>query len=450
MSKELVAEIKKRNDEIQEYNKLNKFPKPLIKPTLLPKENVQIGNNGVLTVQAGKTESSNISLIISTQGLITDSLYILPLIVAKKNVVSEVQTLYYIISIRDFNVSNLPLDDIFTTVFYVNTDEYQPLIAGVFKLEKKQRRPFKLLWEHTIGNIVNLKTVTVGYDVVANRTLLNLSKDIQYVLENAYKYIQPLQDQNRKICICIQGGGKGIGFCNMTDAQIADFTAQVKKVVVMYNLDGINLWDEGAAYGKEGMPPANTTSYPKLIKALREAMPDKLLTLVDKDEPTEYFHDAAACGGIEVGKYIDYAWHGYNSEKEVLQIVDPWSLNNPYSKYQRKPIAGLSAAKYGCINSHIYPSVDESTLLMPGLDNLVKWRQEGKKQSNIVVFSDLITNLQGKYEGAMISTLTQVFSYFPDDGRPERTYLYMIGDRDYASYYGTLSPENYGKWLKDW
>ena len=30
------------------------------------------------------------------------------------------------------------------------------------------------------------------------------------------------------------------------------------------------------------MPGMNTTSYPRLIKALREALPDKLLTLVDK------------------------------------------------------------------------------------------------------------------------------------------------------------------------
>lgn len=97
----------------------------------------------------------------------------------------------------------------------------------------------------------------------------------------------------------------------MTDTQIADFTSQVKEVVELYKLDGINLWDEGSGYGKEGMPPMNTTSYPKLIKSLREAMPDKLLTLVDKEEPTEYFHDVTLCGGIEVGKYIDYAWHGY-------------------------------------------------------------------------------------------------------------------------------------------
>ena len=70
------------------------------------------------------------------------------------------------------------------------------------------------------------------------------------------------------------------------------------------------------------MPAINTTSYPKLIKALHEVLPDdKLLTLVDKGEPTEYFYDVNACGGIEVGKYINYAWHGYVSEEEEVQNI---------------------------------------------------------------------------------------------------------------------------------
>ena len=54
---------------------------------------------------------------------------------------------------------------------------------------------------------------------------------MRYVLGHATKYIRPLQDKGRKVCISIEGGGKGLGFCNLTDAQIADFTAQVKAVV---------------------------------------------------------------------------------------------------------------------------------------------------------------------------------------------------------------------------
>ena len=79
-----------------------------------------------------------------------------------------------------------------------------------------------------------------------------------------------------------------------------------------------------STYNKEGMFAMNTVSYPKLIKALRDALPEKLLTVVDKGEATEYFYDVNRCGGIEVGKYIYYAGHAYDSGKEVLQIIEPW------------------------------------------------------------------------------------------------------------------------------
>lgn len=77
----------------------------------------------------------------------------------------------------------------------------------------------------------------------------------------------------------------------MNDTQIADFVRQVKDVIDRYYLDGVNLWDEDSKYDKTGMAKMNTTSYPRLIKALREILPGKILTLVDKGDATEYFHD---------------------------------------------------------------------------------------------------------------------------------------------------------------
>ena len=69
----------------------------------------------------------------------------------------------------------------------------------------------------------------------------------------------------------------------MNDAQIADFVYQVKSIIEHYYLDGVNLWDDDSKYGKAGMSAMNTTSYPKLIKALREALPDKLLRWLIKE-----------------------------------------------------------------------------------------------------------------------------------------------------------------------
>ena len=129
-----------------------------------------------------------------------------------------------------------------------------------------------MAWYDAVGNIINLRTVMLDYDAATGRALLNLGNDMRYVLDHAVKYIRPLQEHGSKVCISIEGSGKGLGFCNLTDEQIVDFVAQVKTVVEEFGVDGINLWDRNAGYGKEGMPAMNTASYPKLIKALREAL----------------------------------------------------------------------------------------------------------------------------------------------------------------------------------
>lgn len=277
----------------------------------LPAGNVSIGNGGALTVAAGTTVSEPLEVIFSADGL-TPGTYLLPLAVQDDETEGEI--LYYGITVRDFDENlfqqgdstwEIPLDTEWTTVFYVNTSEVQAHYADYVALETQDAMTFETVSRTSLGNIVVLRIAQVDYDAVSQRVLFVPTSDLFYTLEHADKYIAPMKDKGRKICICIEGAGKGIGFCNMTDAQIADFVAQVKVFVETYDLDGVNLWDRGSGYGKEGMPDMNTTSYPKLIKAMREALgQDRLLTVVDYEEPTDYFWDIKATGDIAVGDYI--------------------------------------------------------------------------------------------------------------------------------------------------
>lgn len=394
----------------------------------LPVDNVSIENDGTLTIAAGKQTSAPIEVSISTEGLETEKTYLLALTIAEAvanvEAQSEKQKLYYSVYIQKKEttcepgfgvVQEIPelLSNV-TSVFYVNTETYQPLVIAAWGGKIGYNSYY------SIGNIVNLKTATIHYDASSGRTLFSPGNDLSYVLEHGDKYIRPLQDYGRKVCLCIENGGKGVGFCNMNDTQIADFVRQVKEVITRYNfLDGVNLWDEDSKYGKAGMPEMNTTSYPKLIKALREALPDKLLTLVDKGDATEYFYDVAKCGGIEVGKYIDYAWHGYFSPTEDLQIInpDPAGSAQTYSKYTRRPIAGLDESRYGSVNIPRY-SAKTPAIRNLAAENICKWKTTGNKKSNILVFgSDLIGNEYGDRENAVAQMLSSYsFTVFMDDG----------------------------------
>lgn len=434
--------------------------------TLLPEGNYDFPDGKTLSLSAENQRSALKRIRFMAENLAPGEYY-LPLTVAEEAGTEEHQTINYLISIRARQLGEYKLnaDQVFA-VFYLDTEKYQPLLVDEYLMSKLDANTWENAWSEredglrTIGNIVNLNKVVLDYDAETGRALLNLGNDMRYVLDHAVKYIRPLQEHGSKVCISIEGSGKGLGFCNLTDEQIVDFVAQVKTVVEEFGVDGINLWDRSAGYGKEGMPAMNTASYPKLIKALREALGgEKLLTVTVYEEPTSTFWDTQATGGIAVGDYIDYAWSGYNSESEVPQLLDPWHPELAYvSDYTQKPIANLPKERYGCINFPIYSttSVDISTDIEQVLNgDLLDW-VPNYKPNNIIVFDDLHTNLQDNYEAYWDTMFANCCTAMDSENRN------ILGSRNGYSYLfdnyrlGTLPNEagewigGYGKWKKDW
>lgn len=432
---------------------------------LLPETNYNLLDGSVVSLPAGK-QRSDIKRIQFMAENLSPGEYYLPLTVVDEEDREADQTINFLISVRARQLGEYQLNtnQIFA-VFYINTGMYQPLLVDEYLMSKLNANTWEYAWDEredgmrTIGNIINLNTVTLDYNAGSGRALLNLGNDMRYVLDHIDKYIRPLQDKGRKVCICLEGGGSGLGFCNLTDTQIEDFVAQVKAVITAYELDGVNFWDRNAGYGKEGMPAMNTTSYPKLIKAMREALGnDKLVTLTDFEEPTEYFWDTAATGGIEVGQYLDYAWSGYlNNEKEI-QIVDPWHQGEQYvsTDYPRKPIAGLDPSKYGCVNIPWYASEEKTP--MDYLIGIFHWRNAGNKQSNILVYEDLRTVLQDNLESTWTDSFKYGYTFFADDGtwliEESKWGLSILSNNEYEFNPFFLAQvdggSGYNKWLKDW
>lgn len=431
-----------------------------VERALLPAANYEFPDGTQLSLAPDMQRSAALRIKFIADGLQPGE-YLLPLTVAAEDAPNESQTVYYTVSVREPYVDEYALhdgSDIFF-VFYINTKEYQPLLVQDYIMQKKLFLGADVAWYGTVGNIINLRTVVVKYEELSGRAMLDLGSDMTYVLDHASKYIWPLQEAGRKVCLSLEGGGTGLGFCNLTDEQIADFVAQVKAVVETYNLDGINLWDRNSGYGKEGMPAVNTTSYPKLIKAMREALgSEKLLTLTVYEEPTATFWDTEATGGITVGDYLDYAWSGYNSNTEAIQILDPWHPDLSYiSAYTQKPIAGLDPSKYGSVNFPIYPAAtNEEEGMMQDPSPVLQWVMGGYKNSNIVVFSDLRTNLQDNYEAAWDLTFANCCTNFDDENfmiigfMTGYTYIFDINQRLTSDETEGGGISGYGKWLKDW
>lgn len=428
---------------------------------LLPVGNVTVAENGVLKFEPGTTKSGSLKVVFKAEGL-TPGSYLLPVRISEAgNDFSEEQKqqLFYLVSVRSLDLIDNALDTDFITVFYLNTDDYQPLLADIFAVEKRDGNTNEWIWKRTIGNIVNLRIVQIGYDAATDGVKLLLNSNIRYVLEHADKYIRPLQDKGRKVCLCIETG-KDTGFCNLKDAQIADFAAQVKDVVEKFGIDGINLWDRYSGYGKDGMPAMNTTSYPKLIKTLRETLgQDRMLTVVDHMEPTEYFWDTKATGGIAVGDYIDYAWSGYMREDEDIQLIDPWldpneAMGMGIKLLDRKPFAGLDATRYGNFVIPWYSKDSEYLINAEGFMNLMMWRMFGYMKSRIVVYADLLTWVQNEYEYTLSMTVGMVYPCIADDAMNMETgeiinnYSLMATDSELGR--GEIGHWGYNYLMKDW
>ena len=432
-----------------------------VERTLLPEANYEFPDGKALDLSPEAQRSALKRIKFSATGLAAGE-YVLPLTVAGQDAPDANKTLYYNVSVRQPYTDEYALHDghdLFF-VFYINTNDFQPLLAQDYIMRKKLARGTTVAWYDAVGNIINLRTVMLDYDAATGRALLNLGNDMRYVLDHAVKYIRPLQEHGSKVCISIEGSGKGLGFCNLTDGQIVDFVAQVKTVVEEFGIDGINLWDRGSEYGKEGMPAMNTASYPKLIKALREALGgEKLLTVTVYEEPTSTFWDTQATGGIAVGDYIDYAWSGYNRESEAPQVLDPWHPELAYvSDYTQKPIANLPKERYGCINFPIYStsSMEIGTAINQILyTDMLDW-VPNYKPNNIIVFNDLHTNLQDNYETYWDTMFALCCTVMDSENK------YLLGSKNGYSYLfdnnrlGTLPNEaggwigGYGKWKKDW
>lgn len=418
----------------------------------LPAAFYNIKNGGVFKINAKEKYSEPLHIEFSTFNHLGNMLkpghYLLPIVAAASAQEMSKEVVYYDITVREPYEGDAELYDgteIFF-VFYLNTSQYGPRLASDYYMTIVDMTGSKPEQYVAIGNLINLRRTTVGYDASSGRALLDLGTDMKYVLNQYSKYITPLQEEGRKVCLSIEGANTGLGFCNMTDTQIKDFVEQVKLIFNTYPLDGLNLWDRNSGYSqsvKNGLPKMNTTSYPKLIKALREMLgPDRLLTLTDYEEPTEYFGDTEATGGIQVGEYLDYAWSGYCNSEEGIQVIDPWHQKSAgvSTLYSRNPIPGLDAGKYGCVNIPWVPARVTDTW-EKGEMNLVTWSSSGFRQSRILLFEDLRTNLQDANETNWDSVLwTSPMAFNENFG-----YSMFDKSRLWTNFDGT-----YGKWLKDW
>jgi hypothetical protein len=135
-----------------------------------------------------------------------------------------------------------------------------------------------------------------------------------------------LQDKGIKVLLSILGNHQGAGISNFpSQAAAQEFAQQLSNSVTTYGLDGIDFDDEYADYGNNSTGQPNASSFVYLVTALRQLMPDKIISF--------YYYGPAASrlsyNGVTVGSKVNYSW------------------NAIYGSFSAPNVPGLSAANLG-------------------------------------------------------------------------------------------------------
>lgn len=244
------------------------------------------------------------------------------------------------------------------TTGYVEVNNYSIADVGDYVLASNGANVFD------IGIIF---AANINYN--GSSAYLYYNSQVQAALDNAATEIAPLQAQGIKVLLSILGNHEGAGFANFpSQSAAAAFAEQLAEAVSTYGLDGIDFDDEYADYGTNGTAQPNDWSFPYLVQALRNDLPDKLITL--------YFIGPSSTtlsyDGIEVGSLLNYSWNPYYGTWGVPDVpgmtaaqlapaaieIDSTATSTATSLAQETVSGG-----YGAYNTYNLPDGDASSYL---------------------------------------------------------------------------------------
>lgn len=156
----------------------------------------------------------------------------------------------------------------------------------------------------------------INYDTTADTAVLYFNTQVSNVLNNAATQIKPLQNQGIKVTLSILGNHQGAGICNFpTQAAAQRFAVLLANAVNKYGLDGIDFDDEYADYGTNGTGQPNAYSFVYLVSALRQLLPNKIISFYDYGPAASNL----SYNGVTVGSQVNYSWNA---------IYGTWSVPN--------------------------------------------------------------------------------------------------------------------------
>lgn len=283
---------------LKAYNEENKS-----NYAIFPQELVTLPEN--ITVSKGSKKSAKAAVKFSTgDALDTHSSYVIPLRAEIKSgsvKLSEKES-SFLLFVKDF--TKLPDTKKSTGIEIIScmeVNDTNPLNNLCFTLKNSGKY---------LVDMVILFSANINYNNETGKVYVYNNPNVQHLLNNREKYLQPLQDAGMKVVLGILGNHDRAGVANLADETARAYAQELKSVCDAYKLDGIFFDDE---YTKEmypappGFVSSSSAAASRLCYETKKAMPDKLVTV--------YVYSSTSrlpeIDGVESGKFVDYGIHDY-------------------------------------------------------------------------------------------------------------------------------------------
>ena len=186
-------------------------------------------------------------------------------------------------------------------IAYVETNDWDIRNYGQFVLTNSRKPVF---------DFVVLFAANMNWDAKAGKRYIHFNNELQPIIQNPEIYIKPLTDRGIKVLIDILPNHQGVGYANFQSYEEAlEFAKEAKMWTDKLGIDGWDIDEEYAEYGRGPDYPYKDQSWLWYARAMKEVMPDKLLTLYD------FGHYYTSRVKDDTGKtcvdYIDYTFANY-------------------------------------------------------------------------------------------------------------------------------------------
>lgn len=190
-------------------------------------------------------------------------------------------------------------------VAYVETNDWDIRNMGQFVLKESKKPVF---------DMVVLFAANMNYDAKTGKRYLYFNQELQPIVNDPDKYIKPLRDRGIKVLVDILPNHQGVGYYNFQNYEEAlEFARECKRYTDILGIDGWDIDEEYARYDKlREKPQKGNASIFWFMRAMKEVMPDKLLTLYDFGHELEY--DDIDETGKKATDYLDYSWANYRED----------------------------------------------------------------------------------------------------------------------------------------